>query len=86
MKLSGLCCLWLVASALGVSGCSRDVAGVYTLYRSSPMDSKARIHVATFDAAEGESYNQENCYNAANLFGGPGGVVVRYWCEPRRAG
>jgi hypothetical protein len=85
VKLSGWARLWIVAGALAASGCGADTSGVYTLYRSSPMDSKARIHVATFDASEGESYNEENCHIAANAFGGPGGIVVRYWCEPGRA-
>jgi hypothetical protein len=40
-----------------------------------------RIHVATFDAADGEDYNRENCIAARDLFMGQPSVVVRYWCE-----
>jgi hypothetical protein len=41
----------------------------------------ARLHVATFDAAEGDEYNRGNCEIAADLFGKQPGVRVRYWCE-----
>ena len=57
----------------------------YTLYRSSPVPtddlSLRRVHVATFDAYENQSYNQENCQTAASLFQAQPGVIVKYWCE-----
>lgn len=53
----------------------------YTLYRNSVPDVLMRIHVSTFDAADGEEYNQENCEIAASLFREQPGVSVRYWCE-----
>jgi hypothetical protein len=57
----------------------------YTLYRSSPVPtddlSLRRVHVATFDAYENQSYNQENCQTAASLFQSQPGVIVKYWCE-----
>jgi hypothetical protein len=57
----------------------------YTLYRSSPVPtddlSLRRVHVATFDAYENQSYNQENCEIAAGLFKSQPGVTVKYWCE-----
>jgi hypothetical protein len=43
-----------------------------------------RLHVATFDAQESESYNRENCLVAANLFAAQPGVKVRYFCEKGR--
>jgi hypothetical protein len=43
-----------------------------------------RIHVATFDAAEGEGYNRENCDTASQLFQAQPGIKVRYWCEKGR--
>lgn len=43
-----------------------------------------RIHVATFDAAETEAYNSENCRIAAELFQQQPNVKVRYWCEKGR--
>jgi hypothetical protein len=53
----------------------------YTLYRNSPVDANMRIHVASFDAADGSKYNNENCNVAADLFKKQQGVTVRYWCE-----
>lgn len=56
----------------------------YTLYRNSVADSAMRIHIATFDADQGDSsedYNRENCWIAANLFQSQPSVTIRYWCE-----
>lgn len=91
----------LSAGILAVAaGCERpaplaDEGAVYTLIRSSVTDQddplsekpKMRIHVATFDAEQGESsdrYNSENCDAARALFAGQPGVRVRYWCEKGR--
>jgi hypothetical protein len=60
--------------------------GVYTLYRDTPPVSglpQMRVHVATFDAADGENYNRVNCDIARQLFMNQG-VAVRYWCERGR--
>ena len=59
---------------------------IYTLYRNSPTvgtisGDDARIHVATFDAAEDKDYNKNNCETARDLFASQPGVTVRYWCE-----
>jgi hypothetical protein len=56
----------------------------YTLYRTSPADASMRVHVATFDATEAESYNRENCQVAAKLFAAQPGVTVNYFCEKGR--
>src|SRR3954451_24820841 len=56
----------------------------YTLYRDSMALEKARIHVASFDAADGAEYNAENCRVAQDLFASQPGVKVRYWCEKGR--
>ena len=56
----------------------------YTLYRDSMALEKARIHVASFDAADGAEYNAENCSIAQDLFASQPGVKVRYWCEKGR--
>lgn len=53
----------------------------YTLYRDSLMIQNARIHVATFDSADGEKVNQENCFLAAKLFQQQDGVQTKFWCE-----
>lgn len=83
---------WMVLAggALVLAGCSSN--RIYTLYRSSGADSlliaggedPLRIHVATFDAKDGEAYNSENCREAAKLMGERPGVYVRYWCEKGR--
>ncbi len=54
---------------------------VYTLYRSNPYLETMRVHVATFDADEKPSFNQENCETARALFQSQPDVKVRYWCE-----
>ena len=59
---------------------------IYTLYRNSPTvgtisGDDARIHVATFDAAEDKDYNRDNCETARDLFESQPGVMVRPWCE-----
>lgn len=71
----------LAGSDRALAECDRPPPqGVYTLYRDSVLPGE-RIHVATFDAAHGETYNRENCDTARRLFAGQPGVVVRYWCE-----
>ncbi len=62
-----------------LSACSHNEP--YTLYRNSVMDEFERIHVATFDAKEGEKYNQENCDIAKDLFQKQDGVLTKFWCE-----
>ena len=54
---------------------------VFTLYRNSVTDQNARIHVATFDANEKDTYNKENCGIAQVLFQKQPGVKINYWCE-----
>ena len=60
---------------------SPERVGVVTLYRTSPVTQRSRIHVATFDAINGLEYNTENCATARELFQSQPGVRVRYWCE-----
>lgn len=81
-KLSaGRICVALVLG-LSIAGCGDG--NPYTLYRASPLDANMRLHIATFDAADGENYNSENCRIASELFGKQPGVTVRYWCEKGR--
>ena len=56
----------------------------YTLYRNSPVGTTERIHVATFDTTEAESYNHENCQIAQTLYQQQPGVTNRFWCEKGR--
>lgn len=76
----------LVAVALGLAcpASAQSEGDIYTLYRNSALDATMRIHVATFDTAEGKDYNAENCFAAADLFQGQDGVSTRFWCEPGR--
>jgi hypothetical protein len=80
--------LALVMGAWLYAGVSR--ADAYTLYRNSALDMNAdgqsamRIHIATFDAKESGTYNQENCETARKLFQQQPGVTVKYWCEKGR--
>ena len=76
----------LAVSAIQAGAAELDSDPVYTLYRSSSAHGMqdARIHVATFDAAEGLEYNRGNCLIAADLFKQQPGVIVRYWCEAGR--
>lgn len=53
----------------------------YTLYRNSMTDPNMRLHMATFDTADGDAYNNENCNLAAKLFQQQDGVKTRFWCE-----
>lgn len=71
-------------AVLSLLGACDDWNGVYTLYRNSVMDENMRVHVATFDANDGEKNNQGNCWIARDLFANQGGVKVRYWCERGR--
>ncbi len=75
--------LLLVFSAQAIAEADLKVSEdrVYTLYRSNPYLKDMRVHVATFDADEKGSYNQENCEVARGLFQKQPGVSVRYWCE-----
>ena len=72
----------LAASWL-ISGCSREARDgeLFTLYRSSVTDANMRLHIATFDASDGESYNRENCELARELFQAQPSVRTKFWCE-----
>jgi hypothetical protein len=52
----------IMVAGVALLGCSD--ATVYTLYRNSVVIENARLHVATFDTADGEPYNSENCQAA----------------------
>lgn len=64
-----------------IAGCGEST---YTLYRNSVTNESMRMHVATFDATEGEGYNQGNCEIARELFQNQHGVKVRFFCEKGR--
>lgn len=68
-----------LAAALAV-GCGTSES-TFTLYRNSVTDVNMRIHVASFDAVDGEAYNRENCEQAKELFQAQPGVKTKFWCE-----
>lgn len=75
------------AFATAITNCGGSGAGdghVFTLYRNSVTDENMRIHVSTFDAADGEAYNRENCEQAQLLFKAQPGVKTKFWCEKGR--
>jgi len=64
---------------------------VYTLYRDSPMfkqrhDISQCVYVASFDAADGEEFNRENCVVAAQLLTEHNSAPYppHFWCEQGR--
>lgn len=65
-----------------ITACSSDTT--YTLYRNSAIDPLMRLHVATFDSADGGEYNQGNCQIAQELFQNQEGVTTKFWCEKGR--
>jgi len=67
-----------------IAACSPPDGSMYTLYRRSVLDARQRLHVATFDAAESEQYNQENCSVVLEQMQRRPGVTVQYWCEKGR--
>lgn len=73
-----------IVLALVMTASGGAAASTFTLYRNSPLGPSMRLHVATFDAADGEQYNRENCNLAADLFSKQGGLKARFWCEAGR--
>lgn len=83
----GLAVLFLCCAAISATTTAApddNSAVVFTLYRNSAVNGALRMHVATFDAADGKAYNMANCGQAADLFEGQPGVKTRFWCEPGR--
>lgn len=73
--------LLVLTLVLAAAACSQG--STYTLYRNSVLNDGMWLHIATFDARDGEKYNRENCTIAAELFQSQPGVKVRYWCEKK---
>lgn len=69
----------LLISSLLLIACTQT--DTYTLYRNSVFDEFARIHVASFNAAQPNPYNQSNCDIAKDLFQKQEGVKTKFWCE-----
>lgn len=70
--------------ALSAGAAPAPTGETFTLYRNSVLDAKMRLHVASFDAADGAAYNRENCDQARELFQAQAGVKTKFWCEPGR--
>ena len=73
--------LLIVFTALFSNKSYANEKQILTLYRNSVTDSEMRIHIATFNAKHGYSYNSENCFLAAKLFKSQPRVKTRFWCE-----
>ncbi len=71
----------VLLAVFAAAGCGGGEGAVFSLYRNSVTDENMRIHVATFDASDGESYNRGNCEQAQALFQGQSGVKTKFWCE-----
>jgi hypothetical protein len=70
-----------------IAACSGSYVGdgqTFTLYRNSVTNENMRIHVSTFDAADGEAYIRGNCEQAELLFKAQPGVKTKFWCEKGR--
>ena len=74
----------LVFPLSACGGASSSDSSTFALYRNSVTDENMRIHVATFDAADGEAYNRGNCDQAKELFQRQPGVKTKFWCEKGR--
>ncbi|KNZ30795.1 MAG: hypothetical protein AD742_20955 [Methylibium sp. NZG] len=74
----------LLAALTACGGTGASEGASFALYRNSVTDENMRIHVATFDAADGEAYNRGNCEQAQSLFQGQSGVKTKFWCEKGR--
>jgi len=75
----------LILALVAATGCSNQRSGdsgTYTLYRSSVVAGIAHVHVATFDAKDGDAYNRENCELTARFFSVQPSIETRFWCEP----
>lgn len=73
-----------ILAILATSALAQSDDEVYTLYRNSVLNPSMRLHVATFDSADGKDYNAENCNLVADLFQRQDDVQTRFWCEPGR--
>lgn len=72
---------WLAPSLVVlIAGCGSG-NDTFTLYRNSITDENMRIHVASFNAGDGETYNRVNCEQAQQLFQAQPGVKTKFWCE-----
>jgi major membrane immunogen (membrane-anchored lipoprotein) len=71
----------LCSIAVVLAACGASDANTFVLYRNSVTDSNMRVHVATFDATDGEAYNRENCQVAQSLFQAQRGIETKFWCE-----
>lgn len=81
--LHTLICIALAGTMASCGGGTGDGQTV-ALYRNSITDENMRLHVATFDATDGEAYNRGNCEQAQQLFQAQQGVKTKFWCEKGR--
>lgn len=84
MKTQQMIALVAVPCIAVLASCGVSEGDTYTLYRNSVITQDARMHVASFDTAEGNRYNSENCQHAMELLQAQPDVKVRFWCEKGR--
>lgn len=82
--LIALLCAVSCTTIVACGGSGASDGQIFTLYRNSALDENMRIHVSTFDAADGEAYNRGNCEQAELLFKAQTGVKTKFWCEKGR--
>lgn len=83
-SLIAVLCAAFVTTITSCSGSGAGDGQTFTLYRNSVTDENMRIHVSTFDGADGETYNRENCEQARLLFNAQPGTKTKFWCEKGR--
>jgi hypothetical protein len=73
----------LLVLLLALQTCSQpaEAGNVYTLYRSSLANDSLRIHVASFNAAGGGTFNRDSCEYTRDLYQAQPGIKTRFWCE-----
>ncbi|MGH6934572.1 MAG: hypothetical protein ACRED2_00045 [Methylocella sp.] len=74
----------IAAALVGCGGSGASENELFVLSRNSAFDENMRIHVATFDASDGEAYNKGNCEQSQALFQAQPGVKTKFWCEKGR--
>ena len=74
---------FIAVAGFGLWGWIAGDSSAWTLYRNSPTDHSARIHIATFDSTYGDRYNRAACEEAAQDHEKRphDDALMRFWCE-----
>jgi hypothetical protein len=93
IRIVAILALTLTACSPQTSPTRQQSSSTATLYRNSPIDHTLRVHFGTFDAAENDGVNLDNCGMTARLLnanvdawakteGKTRDPTVGFWCEP----